>query len=1137
MPYTSAQISGMIGGQMAMFSNQAAFSQQIGGQVGTSSVVGGAGMQNPFPQTHMGSQIAGGVSAMPGAAATGMAIGGGLMGGAAGWLDPFTAGARGFSAATGGTGFVGGLSSIGGAFAQGGLRAGIGAMGAGIGGAAIAAAPALAIGAAAQYAGGQMYQGVQNIEDVRAMSGYFGSQFGQPGAAWGGQMGHQTIKKITGALHELVGEDMRTTMEEIKTVMDQAGRMGMLTGITDAQTFKQKFGGIVKQVRQVADIMGTTLREAAPMLGQMGQMGLWTSADVMGTAVAGRIAGPAAGAMMGAMGQGAQVSHAMGGTMRAGAMMGREAFMDVQAAQQAGVLSNRDIMEYTGGTGGARGMQMMAGSIQRMMSQFGQTSAGRLMMAGLGQHDESGAFTGGIDRERLQEFLSGGISVQGLQRLGRRQLSGPNAATFMDVQEELGQNLGAQGGVGAMSQITEQVLGRFGGNQKVKQQLMRQMFGLSNREAKLMKRLFEDAGKIRDQQERSAEDAINQAFEDLERKQYRSWEALTGAVSGAWREGVSRPLQEAGEQLAADFGETWDRTVGTLTGKTRRIAMGAGERGRLIRGGALTQDYTNIMAEMAPMGASFARGGVGENIIRGIREEGMVGVANLGMGAMLAPLTGGLGLVGAGAVTGTEGIPFFGGVTRKQAALGRIGVGPGASFADIRKGITRAAMRATTPTRKALGYDKEGGRVEKFKTGLRRLIGQKSSELRRLKESDPKNYIKAVLGEMGEDITQENMDLLAIAQQEEEFGGSELAVDFKELSEDVGNIPSSPEELAKFQEEQMDKLVSTATGYGIQDPVAAQKAMDALAAGKIGEALTQGWRAAKNIGLDRADIEKAFTGQSSETLQRYMSGEISRDDAMVALNRMGPEGQTAMRLIETGRADQQEFKDTAKKFFAGRGMQVQMTALPKLRELAVKGPGEVRLGRGGGALQEEFKGIVGLYRGGEDTTLERGEVEAAQERALVLGKKLTGRQAEMMRRQGGAIGRQIAAISEVSRFKGGEEKDTEELLNKLMQSGYDIESMAGKDERMREILKDKKVTKEEAKEFGEKAADIIKKSLSETAEARKTHNEKLMELLNVYTDKHRKFVQAVDQAIDLKDPGDAPTADNSTTPKEESSWW
>lgn len=133
----------------------------------------------------------------------------------------------------------------------------------------------------------------------------------------------------------------------------------------------------------------------------------------------------------------------------------------------------------------------------------------------------------------------------------------------------------------------------------------------------------------------------------------------------------------------------------------------------------------------------------------------------------------------------------------------------------------------------------------------------------------------------------------------------------------------------------------------------------------------------------------------------------------------------------------------------------------------------------------------------------------------------------MMRRRGGAIGRQIAAISDVSRFKGGEEKDTEKLLNKLMQSGYDLEGMG--DERMKEILKDKKVSKEESKEFGEKASDIIKKGLAETAEAGKTHNEKMMGMLNTLIDKNTTFVRAVDDALELTAPKDADGAEKSTS--------
>ena len=78
MPFSSADISGLIGGQQAMFSNQAAFSQQIGGMVGTSAPMMGGGMQNPFPsQSNVGTQMAGGAAMGMGGVGTGAAIAGG----------------------------------------------------------------------------------------------------------------------------------------------------------------------------------------------------------------------------------------------------------------------------------------------------------------------------------------------------------------------------------------------------------------------------------------------------------------------------------------------------------------------------------------------------------------------------------------------------------------------------------------------------------------------------------------------------------------------------------------------------------------------------------------------------------------------------------------------------------------------------------------------------------------------------------------------------------------------------------------------------------------------------------------------------------------------------------------------------
>ena len=58
------------------------------------------------------------------------------------------------------------------------------------------------------------------------------------------------------------------------------------------------------------------------------------------------------------------------------------------------------------------------------------------------------------------------------------------------------------------------------------------------------------------------------------------------------------------------------------------------------------------------------------------------------------------------------------------------------------------------------------------------------------------------------------------------------------------------------------------------------------------------------------------------------------------------------KLISKGFADTQAFKETAGKFLASRGLQVQMTALPKIQGIAAKGPQEISLeGEGAGALQ------------------------------------------------------------------------------------------------------------------------------------------------------------------------------------------
>ena len=147
---TSNQIAGVVGGQQVMFANQAAFAHQISGQMGfgTNGPTGQQMQSTPagaMPSygygwgdtAQAGTQVAGGMANLVPAGMTAASVAGGMMGGAAGWADPFTGVARGFARGAGfsGAGFMETMGGVGRAFAGGGMRAGLGAV---AGGAAMA---------------------------------------------------------------------------------------------------------------------------------------------------------------------------------------------------------------------------------------------------------------------------------------------------------------------------------------------------------------------------------------------------------------------------------------------------------------------------------------------------------------------------------------------------------------------------------------------------------------------------------------------------------------------------------------------------------------------------------------------------------------------------------------------------------------------------------------------------------------------------------------------------------------------------------------------------------------------------------------------------------------------------------------
>ena len=69
-----------------------------------------------------------------------------------------------------------------------------------------------------------------------------------------------------GVLHDIASDkDLLASVSDLTKLMGTAGQLGMLTGVTDAQGFKRQFSGMVKQVKEIAQFMGTSIEEASPL--------------------------------------------------------------------------------------------------------------------------------------------------------------------------------------------------------------------------------------------------------------------------------------------------------------------------------------------------------------------------------------------------------------------------------------------------------------------------------------------------------------------------------------------------------------------------------------------------------------------------------------------------------------------------------------------------------------------------------------------------------------------------------------------------------------------------------------------------------------------------------------------------------
>lgn len=338
----------------------------------------------------------------------GMGMGMPLMTGAASMmgLDPLSLG---FKAASSVWGMGGGVLSAG--------MAGMGALGA-----------AGAIGMGVQYAGGQMMHGAQQQMALNNSLSHMPFRNNQGGMGFTAQQGFD----IGNSLHGMTGANGPggevTTFGELSRLASNMGRMGMSQNTRTVSEFKEKFKQLIDTTKQVATDLGTTLEEGMKALQSMKSSGVFAKGDALkmsGGMRAGAMAGSLAmSEMSGAASIGSQISRAIGGLGKQGAMAGINTMTQIGLAQQTGAISEEDIYNATG-LNGAEGRQALAASQMQQSASFLRGGRGRRFLASIAGKN------GELDEDSVNQWMAGGIGTGETMQMAGKNLGKVGRANFI----------------------------------------------------------------------------------------------------------------------------------------------------------------------------------------------------------------------------------------------------------------------------------------------------------------------------------------------------------------------------------------------------------------------------------------------------------------------------------------------------------------------------------------------------------------------------------------------------------------------------------------------------------------------------------------------------------------------------------
>ena len=498
----------------------------------------------------------------------------------AGWRTGFGAGRQAFGLA--GEGFTGTISGtvrnrglIGGL----GRLAGAGALG--ISGVALPVAAAYGISEAVSWGGQHIWEGSRRQMAGAALASQIGSH-----AGLGPQAGQQHGSAMAGVL----GDGARTLMTDVDRVSGLAQRMTqhrMFQTTKDIKEFGKKFKEMVDNVKEVSEIMQTSLEGAVDMIAELRQQGFYSSGELRQQAADVRALQTATGMtgqQVGAMGSfGSQTARSMGMRGRFGASFTQRVTGAVSHGMRSGAISEEDVREMGGLE--ATGARLAARQMQYLSSPRGRMFIANVLGSGT-EVDPSrlGGFLGG---KPMEQMGTGGAN-RGLDTLIR--------AGTREAQESAMQYSGMAMIGTAMAQ-QRQLYGRVTGAGTVQ---MLGTMGLSVPESRLLMQQTSQLPELmRRQQDERMSQASSQEWQRL--SQYHTLGAWWARETESTRAGLRR-VGAAGHQAVENMTDAAMRVFGaptTVTGggmaditAARRFARAT--EGDINLGGGVESGFTDF---------------------------------------------------------------------------------------------------------------------------------------------------------------------------------------------------------------------------------------------------------------------------------------------------------------------------------------------------------------------------------------------------------------------------------------------------------------------------------------------------------------------------------------------------------------